>query len=69
MELIKPAVDGTKNVLEACAATKGAVKRVVLTGSVASIYGKSLIPHLFLSCFIFNIANRTMTNWSVMKLG
>ena len=39
MEVIGPAVEGTKNVLEACAKTKGGVKRVVLTSSVASIYG------------------------------
>ena len=42
MEVIGPAVEGTKNVLEACAKTKGGVKRVVLTSSVASIYGKRL---------------------------
>ena len=40
MEVIGPAVDGTKNVLEACANTKGGVKRVVLTSSCAAIYGK-----------------------------
>lgn len=40
MEVIGPAVDGTKNVLEACAKTKGGVKRVVLTSSCAAIYGK-----------------------------
>lgn len=38
MEVIRPAVEGTKNVLEACAKTKGAVKRVVVTGSVVAIY-------------------------------
>lgn len=36
MEVIGPAVDGTKNVLEACAKTKGGVKRVVLTSSCAA---------------------------------
>lgn len=41
MEVIRPAVEGTKNVLEACAKTKGTVKRVVLTSSGATIYGKS----------------------------
>ena len=40
MEVIGPAVDGTKNVLEACAKTKGGVKRVVLTSSCAAVYGK-----------------------------
>ena len=40
MEVIGPAVEGTKNVLEACANTKGGVKRVVLTSSCAAIYGK-----------------------------
>lgn len=39
MEVIGPAVDGTKNVLEACAKTKGGVKRVVLTSSCAAVYG------------------------------
>eukprot|EP00298_Acanthocystis_sp_HF-20_P001957 c12442_g1_i1.p1 GENE.c12442_g1_i1~~c12442_g1_i1.p1 ORF type:complete len:353 (-),score=141.87 c12442_g1_i1:90-1148(-) len=36
MELITPAVEGTKNVLAACA--KAGIKRVVLTSSVAAIY-------------------------------
>ena len=40
MEVIGPAVEGTKNVLEACAKTKGGVKRVVLTSSCAAIYGE-----------------------------
>ena len=40
MELIGPAVEGTKSVLEACAKTKGGVKRVVLTSSCAAISGK-----------------------------
>jgi nucleoside-diphosphate-sugar epimerase len=35
-ELIRPAVDGTKRVLEACAAA-GTVERVVMTSSVAAI--------------------------------
>ncbi|XP_029204078.1 dihydroflavonol 4-reductase-like isoform X1 [Acropora millepora] len=39
MEVIRPAVEGTKNVLEACAKTKGGVKRVVLTSSTAAICG------------------------------
>ena len=42
MEVISPAVEGTKNVLEACAKTKGAVKRVVVTSSAVSIYGEKL---------------------------
>jgi nucleoside-diphosphate-sugar epimerase len=37
-ELVKPAVDGTRNVLEA-ANRVASVKRVVLTSSVVSIYG------------------------------
>ena len=40
MEVIGPAVEGTKNVLDACAKTKGGVKRVVLTSSCAAIYRK-----------------------------
>ena len=39
MELIRPAVDGTRRVLHACAAA-GTVKRVVMTSSVAAVaYG------------------------------
>ena len=40
MEVIGPAVEGTRNVLEACAKTKGGVKRVVQTSSCAAIYGE-----------------------------
>ncbi|CAH3128238.1 unnamed protein product [Pocillopora meandrina] len=48
MEVIGPAVDGTKNVLEACAKTKGGVKRVVLTSSCAAVYGgRAGEDHLF----------------------
>lgn len=43
MEVIGPAVEGTQNVLEACAKTKGEVKRVVLTSSCAAIIGKSVV--------------------------
>lgn len=40
MEVIGPAVDGTKRVLTAAAATRGGVKRVVLTSSIAAVaYG------------------------------
>ena len=42
MEIITPAVEGTKSVLEACAKTKGGVKRVVLTSSSAAIHSKQL---------------------------
>ena len=42
MEVLGPAVDGTKNVLEACAKTKGRVKRVVLTSSTAAVCGKKM---------------------------
>ncbi|EDV29632.1 putative uncharacterized oxidoreductase [Trichoplax sp. H2] len=38
MDLIKPAVDGTKAVLEACS-NSGTVKRVSLTSSIAAIIG------------------------------
>jgi dihydroflavonol-4-reductase len=41
MEVIGPAVDGTKRVLAAAATAGGAVKRVVLTSSVAAVaYGR-----------------------------
>lgn len=41
MEVIGPAVDGTKRVLAAAAATRGGVRRVVLTSSVAAVaYGR-----------------------------
>ena len=43
MEVIGPAVKGTRNVLEACSKTKGEVKRVVLTSSCAAIIGKSVV--------------------------
>ena len=43
MEVIGPAVEGTRNVLEACAKTKGEIKRVVLTSSCAAIIGKSVV--------------------------
>ena len=43
MEVIGPAVEGTTNVLEACANTKGGVKRVVLTSSCAAVYGMALL--------------------------
>lgn len=42
MEVIRPAVEGTTNVLEACAKTKGGVKRVVLTSSCAAVYAGRL---------------------------
>eukprot|EP01138_Halocafeteria_seosinensis_P004446 gb/GECG01004548.1/.p1 GENE.gb/GECG01004548.1/~~gb/GECG01004548.1/.p1 ORF type:complete len:330 (+),score=41.68 gb/GECG01004548.1/:1-990(+) len=46
-ELLQPAVDGTKNVLETCAAEKS-VKRVVLTSSVASaIFADKDQTHLY----------------------
>lgn len=41
-DLIKPAVDGTLNVLKACQDEKS-VKRVVVTSSVVAIYGLYLI--------------------------
>lgn len=39
--LVRPAVEGTENVLKACTAASG-VRRVVLTSSVASIYGDAV---------------------------
>ncbi|MCQ8896625.1 aldehyde reductase [Limnobacter humi] len=39
--LVRPAVDGTRNVLESCNRS-GSVRRVVLTSSVASIYGDAI---------------------------
>lgn len=39
MEVIKPAVDGTNNVLKACMQPGSLVKRVVLTSSLAAIAG------------------------------
>ncbi|XP_015915817.1 uncharacterized protein [Parasteatoda tepidariorum] len=41
-EVIKPAVEGTKVVLQACA-DAGTVKRVVLTSSVASVHGEMIM--------------------------
>lgn len=37
--LIRPAVDGTLNVLRACADTNGGVRRVVVTSSIAAVAG------------------------------
>lgn len=37
-DVLLPAVDGTKNVLQACA-DAGTIKRVVITSSVAAIHG------------------------------
>ncbi len=39
MELVTPALEGTQNVLQAANQTSSSVKRVVLTSSVAAIYG------------------------------
>lgn len=39
--LVRPAVEGTENVLDSCNAVQS-VKRVVLTSSVASIYGDAI---------------------------
>lgn len=41
-DVIKPAVDGTKTVLQACA-DAGTVKRVVLTSSVAAVHGEMIM--------------------------
>ncbi|XP_055927795.1 uncharacterized protein LOC129959042 [Argiope bruennichi] len=41
-DVIKPAVDGTKNVLQACA-DAGTVKRVVITSSVAAVHGEMVM--------------------------
>lgn len=48
MEVIRPAVEGTQNVLEACAKTKGGVKRVVMTSSSVAIHaGRIAEEHVF----------------------
>lgn len=41
-DVIKPAVDGTKNVLQACAEA-GTIKRVVITSSVVAIHGEMVM--------------------------
>ncbi|XP_067142568.1 uncharacterized protein [Centruroides vittatus] len=40
-DVVKPAVEGTKNVLQACA-DAGTVKRVVLTSSIVAIHGETV---------------------------
>jgi nucleoside-diphosphate-sugar epimerase len=43
LELVKPAVEGTLNVLQACASKNSKVRRVVLTSSIAAIsYGTKM---------------------------
>lgn len=60
-ELIEPAIKGTKNVLQA--ATKaGTVQRVVLTSSVAAIYGDSIdMKEKGVDCFDESYYNDTST--------
>ncbi|XP_076311295.1 uncharacterized protein LOC143225542 isoform X2 [Tachypleus tridentatus] len=41
-EVVKPAVEGTKRILQACA-DAGTVKRVVLTSSIAAIHGETTL--------------------------
>ncbi|GIY35260.1 cinnamoyl-CoA reductase 1 [Caerostris darwini] len=41
-DVIKPALDGTKNVLQACA-DSGSVKRVVVTSSIVAIHGEMVM--------------------------
>lgn len=52
-EVLKPAVDGTKNVLKACSEA-GTVKRVVLTSSIAAVHGKDLFyfPPSYMLCIV-----------------
>ena len=65
MEVIGPAVEGTKNVLQACAQTKGGVKRVVLTSSVAAIYGNyNPIQIIMMTMIIDNSCNSVVHFWS-----
>lgn len=45
-ELIKPAVDGTLNILKACAEV-GGIKRVVLTSSIVAVYGNCVFLSFF----------------------
>ena len=45
-EVITPAVEGTKNILEACSKS-GSVKRVVITSSVVTIYSMFYITAIF----------------------
>ena len=63
MEVIRPAVEGTENVLEACAKTKGGIKRVVLTSSVAAIYGKSELSAFRVLFSFHNYDNEFRSAW------
>jgi len=60
-DLVDPAVNGTKNVLNAASRTKS-VKRVVVTSSVASIYGDAVdvasAPNQILTEEIWNTTSR-----------
>lgn len=55
-ELIKPAVEGTLAVLKA-ASEAGGVKRVVLTSSIASVYGMSLFVYFSCLVAVFAVVN------------
>ena len=69
MEVIRPAVEGTTNVLEACASTKGGVKRVVLTSSCAAIYGETVYcSFLFQYGHMYQYQNRLSKVTAAMSL-
>lgn len=53
MDVIKPAVDGTIAVLEACS-NSGTVKRVCLTSSIAAVRGNVILAVYLFSCFFLN---------------
>lgn len=51
-DVIRPAVEGTRSVLRACADAK-CVKRIVITSSIAAIAGSCLDKNLLLCRYIF----------------
>lgn len=60
-ELVDPALDGTRNVLQA-ASNSGSVEKVVLTSSVASIYGDNKdMKEMGISAFTEEHFNHTST--------
>ena len=62
-ELIEPAVNGTKNVLEAVAKSKDSVKRVVLTSSFAGNPSFPIIRLFYTVLYGLTVSSKS---WSLL---